>query len=103
MYSSVNVREFSAAKAAEEFPNVEVGGLNDTFALVLSLLEEGNIPLIANHANERRIMGKISPSAYNIKKLLQTQDSLKVNISNDKSVDINCLKDYMEVVEWIVS
>jgi len=82
----------------EQFPNVVLRSVNDTTPLVVKLLEKGELPLVGILGDIRKVVAYISPSAYNIEKLLRTHDDIVYNRDENTRVQIRSVVDYLEVV-----
>lgn len=94
----MDVAAFSKTSVKADYPSFELFEINDTLPVVVSALEKGDMPLIAHHNGQRKVVCRVSPSAFNVDKILLTQGNLKFNIDESKSVDISSVKEYLEVV-----
>lgn len=77
---------------------IELGELNETTPLVVPNLEVGELPLVGTYKDQRRVLTRISESAYNIDKLLRTHGVLKYIDGNGSMHVINNVIDYLEVL-----
>lgn len=93
----VNVEELTHNKVNLQYPYIELNSLNDTTPLILSLLEKGDLKVVGSLQGQRRVLGSISESAYNIDKLLRTHDS--VNYVSETGVrEITTVVEYLEAL-----
>lgn len=77
---------------------IEIGELNATTPLVVPNLEVGELPLVGSFKGQRRVLVRISESAYNIDKLLRTHGVLKYIDENGNMHVVNSVVDYLEVL-----
>jgi len=100
MAKQLDVEAFSQRRTTLSYPNIFLGEVNISTAIVLQALEEGVIPVIGENNGEKRIIKSISASAFNIDKLLRVHRAIYYNKSEAESIKLESIKDYMEVIEW---
>ena len=98
--TTLDVEEFSKRYSTAMYPRFELVRLNDTTPLVVSLLEQGGVPLIGVYKGERRIIGTVSNSAYNVNKILKTHGSLWYYKTKDNFREVGYIEDYLEECTW---
>lgn len=100
---TLDIQSFRSQKVQSKFPCVMLRNLNETTPLVVSMLEEGDLPLLAEYKGQKRIVKNISDSAYNIDKLIRTHGDLTYFESEDSVREIATVREYLEViVGWIL-
>ncbi len=92
--------DFTPKIRKEEFPNIVIADVNETTPLVVQLLEEGDMPVIGVIGNSRKIIARISKSAYNIDKLMRTHSDITLNQEVSNRVRIRSVREYLEVMRW---
>ena len=100
MAKQLDVEAFSQRKTTLSYPNVFLGEVNVSTAIVLQALEEGVIPVIGESNGEKRIIKNISDSVFNIEKLLRIHRNIYYNKSEAENFKLKDVKDYLEVIEW---
>ncbi len=100
MAEPIDVYKFSSRKGEVTYPNITVLSPNKTTPLIVGLLKEGEMPLILELNGDRKIVKRISISAYNIDWMLRTCGSLRYRKSENEETIINSIEDYLEVLEW---
>lgn len=98
--SVITKLDFSNKFVKEQYPNITLPEVNQTTPLIVKLLEPGEIPLIGILNDVKKVIAKISDSAYNVDKLLRTHSEVVFNKSKDESYDIASVLDYLEVIVW---
>lgn len=98
--TELNVEEFSRKHTNIKYPNFILNNINETTPLVVSLLEEGEIPLIGIHNGVKKVVKYISNSAYNVDKILRTHGVITYVLSESDSKVIKRIQDYLEVFIW---
>lgn len=83
------------------YPHIRIDDLNKCVPLVITALEEGNIPLLGTLKGTTKIVKNISKSALNFSKLLRVT-SLSIVFSETESSEVTNILDYMEAAQkWI--
>lgn len=95
---TLDVDAFSQRKSSMVYPNFELSEINDTLPVVVQSLEKGEVPLLAHHQGQCRIVMKISLAAANVSKLIRTQGMLIYNADEQHSSELYSVRDYLEVV-----
>lgn len=94
----LDIAAFTERKCQSKYPYIELQEINNTLPLVLSILEAGDLQVIAIYKEKRRVVGNISASAYNIVKLLGTQGRVLYHKGAEQVYDIRDVIDYLEVI-----
>lgn len=94
----VDIDDFKKNKVIRGYPYIELSAFNETLPLVLSSLESGDMQLQATHKGVTKIVGSISRSAYNIDRLLRTNQQIQIWLNEGQCVQIKSVQDYLEVV-----
>ena len=100
MAVELDVKSFSQRKVPLAYPNIELGEIDVTSAIVIELLEQGEIPIIGEYSGDKRILKRISASAYNIEKLLRVHPLIRYRQSSERTLEVRSVLDYLEVIEW---
>lgn len=83
--------------------HILIHDINDTTPLVVQLLEDGDVPVIAEYNGQRRIMKRMSTSAYNIDKILRTHKEIEYVDGEGLHTPIKTIRDYLEVISgWML-
>lgn len=99
--SKLDVDALRSNTISMPYPHIKITDLNKCVPVVVSALDEGELPLVGTLNGVTKIVKKISNSALNIQKLIRVTD-IEVAISSTDSREINTILDYMEVsLEWI--
>lgn len=93
--------DFAPKIRKEEFPNIVIADVNETTPLVVQLLEEGDVPVIGVVGHSRKIIARISKSAYNIDRIMRTHQDVTLNQGVSDRVRIYSVREYLEVMRWI--
>lgn len=97
--TEVDVESFMSNRVSYECPCFVFNKGNDPFVVVYGNLREGNIPLIIDTGDVRKMFPRrISGSAYNVQQLLQVLGSIKYYNSSGECFVINNVKNYLEAV-----
>lgn len=103
----MNVEELDISSFNKNYVDAEYPALlitNPTQALVpvlKSCLYDGDLPLIVEFNGTRKLMRKMSESAYNVLSLLNVCSGIVYIDKNGNSHTITCIEDYLEVyAEW---
>lgn len=94
----MNIQELTTNRVALSYPNIVVERPNQTLPVTIQSLEAGNIQLIMEYKGQRKVIKSISPSAFNIQKLLRTVGSCRYNLNETVSKDIFTVEEYMRYV-----
>ena len=83
------------------YPNFHISKLNNTVPIVISSLEEGDVPLLGTLNGTTKILKRISNSAININRLLRVTE-VEYHKDANNFRNMKSIEDYMEVaLEWI--
>lgn len=96
--SSINLEELTSRKTSESYPNLEICTPNDTVPVIVRDLQEGDMQLIVEYNGKRKVVKRISSSAYNVGMLLRTTGKLKYNMGNGIGVEIPDIETYLGCV-----
>ena len=96
---SINLEELTSRKTSETYPNIVITQPNDTVPVVVKTLEEGDMQLIIEWNGRRKVVARISPSAYNINKLLRTTNSIFYNLGSGSMVELTDIETYLSCVQ----
>ena len=99
--TELNVEEFSRKHTNMKYPHFVLHNINQTTPLVVSLREEGEIPLIFIPNGVKKVVKYISSSALNVDKILRTHSVVTYMISENESKIIKKIQEYLEVFTWI--
>ena len=100
MSEPINIHEFTKRTTPVVYPYLKVLEPNNTTPLIVSVLEKGDMPLIIELDGIRKVVARISKSAFNIDKLLRTCGSLELYVGEGNSIMIREVTDYLEVFKW---
>lgn len=95
---SINVEELVERRTSESFPNFLVSTPNDTMPVVVRTLEKGDMQLIVELNGKRKVVAKISPSAFNVDKLLRTIGTFKYVIAPDMHIEVDNITTYLSCI-----
>ncbi len=95
---SISVEELIARKTSEGFPNVLVTTPNETLPVVVQTLEKGDMQLIVELKGQRKVVARISESAFNIDKLLRTVGPIFYRKSVEEAIEIRDIPTYLSCV-----
>lgn len=95
---SINIEQVTERRTGETFPNIVIPTPNDTLVVVIPTLEKGDMQLITEFNGKRKVLTKISPSAYNIDKLLRTVGTLSYKLSSELQIEIPDISTYLSCV-----
>lgn len=99
---TLDVNDLVSAKTSLKIPHFILSEINETLPLVVSVLEPGEVQLVATYNGQQRVVGSISKSAYNVDKILRTQQNL-IYVDDNGKHDIRSVRDYLEVLQgWIL-
>lgn len=94
----LDVEGFGKTRTGMKYPSIRLPVINETLPIIISALEEGSVPLIAEYNGQRRIVCNISLSAFNVDKLLRTQDVIIYEKDCGTSIECKSVKKFLEVV-----
>lgn len=100
MSESINIYEFSKRTTEEVFPYITIVSPNNTVPLIVSVVEPGDIPLVIELNGTKKVVARMSASAFNVDKLMRTCGSLEYHVDKDNVILLQDITDYMEVFEW---
>ena len=99
----LNIQSFTSKQVQYKYPYIRLKELNDTTPLVVSMLEEGDIPLLAEYKGITKVISHISSSAYNIDKLIRTHSGVVYCKAASDEREIYSAREYLEVISgWIL-
>ncbi len=100
--SVVKTLSFEAPKVQKEYPYFLIDNANESTPLIVSLLQEGELPLVCKYNGVAKEVGRISPSALNVDKLIRTHGSILVYKSEFEYKALRNVEEYLEeVCEWM--
>lgn len=97
--SSLDVDALRSRTVSMPYPHFKIADLNKCVPIVVSALEEGDIPLLGTLNGNTKIVKRISNSAININKLLRVT-ALDFCRKEGDCVRISSILDYMEVSDY---
>lgn len=80
------------------YPHINIVDLNKCVPVVVSALEEGDIPLLGTFKGTTKIVKSISNSALNIYKLIRVTE-IEVVFNEEDVCPVSSVLDYMEVAQ----
>lgn len=92
---SINIQELTERKTSEVFPNMLVLTPNETLPVIVRTLEKGDMQLIVEFNGKRKVVAKISPSAYNVDRLIRTLGTISYRRSVKDVVEIRDIETYL--------
>lgn len=92
---SINIQELTERKTSESFPNMLVLTPNETLPVIVRTLEKGDMQLIVEFNGKRKVVAKISPSAYNVDRLIRTLGTIFYRRSVEDAVEISDIETYL--------
>lgn len=92
---SINIQELTERKTSESFPNMLVLTPNETLPVIVRTLEKGDMQLIVEFNGKRKVVAKISPSAYNVDRLIRTLGTISYRRSVEDVVEISDIETYL--------
>lgn len=92
---SINIQELTERKTSESFPNVLILTPNETLPVIVRTLEKGDMQLIVEFNGKRKVVAKISQSAYNIDRLIRTLGTISYRRSAEDTVEISNIETYL--------
>ena len=94
----MNIEELTKRYADGSYPNIKVLAPNDTLPVTIRSLEKGDMQVLASLGEEQKIIARITPSAFNIDKLLRTCGDLQYNVSETEFYKISKVEEYLECI-----
>lgn len=83
------------------YPHAFIRDINKCVPIVISALEEGDLPLVGTYKGATKIVKMISRTALNFHKLLRVTE-VEMRFSQSDVSPVNDILDYMEVSQrWI--
>ena len=96
---SINIQELTEKKTSESYPNITINNPNDAVVVVIKrTLEKGDMQVIINLNGTRKVVNRISPSAYNIDKLLRVLGKLDYVIGPNAVMTITSVEEYLTCI-----
>lgn len=92
---SINIQELTERKTSESFPNVLILTPNETLPVIVRTLEKGDMQLIVEFNGKRKVVANISPSAYNVDRLIRTLGTISYRRSVEDVVEISDIETYL--------
>lgn len=100
MSEAIDIYEFSKRTTETKYPYIKVLEPNATTPLIVSVMENGEMPLVIEMNGVKKVVARISMSALNVDRLLRTCGSLELVMNADNTVLVKDVVDYMEVFKW---
>lgn len=99
--SELDADKLRSREVEVSYPHIKINDFNKCIPLMISCLDDGNIPVLASLNGVTKIIKNMSNSAINFSKLLRVTD-VTLYVSNNDSFVIKSIFDYMEVADkWI--
>ena len=93
---------FDPPKSKRRYPCFLLEDVNQATPLIITLLSDGEIPLLGRFSAGIREIQRISPSAFNVEKLLKTHRDVKVLLSETREESLKSVEEYLEgIEEWM--
>ena len=92
----LNESDFTST-TKRKYPYIKLSECNDTTPLVVSLLEEGDTPLVVTRDGVDYNPKEISLSALNINKLLRVHDNV-VFVTKEESYIVTTCTEFLDLV-----
>lgn len=97
----IDVDKLRSRSTSIPYPHIRIDELSNCIPLVVSILNDGDIPLLATLKGTTKIIKRISKSALTISKLLRVS-SVTVYLSVKENYRVTDIVEYMEVLaRWI--
>lgn len=96
--SQISISKLTERRTEQAFPNLLIVNPNDTVPVVVKSLEEGDMQLIVEFKGVRKVVAKVSSSAYNIDKLLRCVGEITYQVSESVALPISTIEDYLGCV-----
>ena len=96
--SQINIQELTERKTVESFPNILITNPNEAVPVVVRTLEKGDMQLIMEYNGVRKVIDKISPSAFNVHKLVRVLGSIQYVLASNLSIEIKEISDYLNCI-----
>ena len=95
---SINIKELTERKASEVFPNILIKTPNDTLPVVVRTLEKGDMQLVVEFKGMKKVVARVSPSGYNIDRLLRTVGTITYKKSSEEVISISTVEEYLSCI-----
>lgn len=96
MVTEINLSTFKSSTQALNFPVVEILDTPKFLGVVLSLLQEGDCPIIYNQNGAIKKLCEFQLTMQAISMLLQTGTRLRVYKDSGDSFVVTCIEDFVE-------
>lgn len=95
------VNEYSGYSSSErEYPNIEILGVNDALAVLMSCLKTGQIPVYMEHnGNLHKLKTGIDPDPMNLRLLLQVYN-VSISLSSSNRVVVKNTEELLDLGKW---
>ena len=97
--SQIDIKELTERKTQESFPNILITNPNEAVPVVVRTLEKGDMQLIMEYNGARKVVAKISKSAFNIHKLIRVLNSVEYFIGPGVNITIESIEDYLSCIK----
>ena len=95
---SINVEKLVERHTSETYPNIVVSSPNETTPVIVKTLEKGDMQLIVEFNGKRKVVERISRSAYNVDRLLRTVGTINYQPAPDISLEVSDIATYLGCV-----
>lgn len=92
---AMKIEELVERKVGINFPAIQIITPNDTVPLIVTTLEKGDMQVILEYNGKRKVICSISQSALSVNQLLRTVGSLKYLKSENETIIISSIEDYL--------
>lgn len=92
---AMKIEELVERKVGINFPAIQIITPNDTIPLIVTTLEKGDMQVILEYNGKRKVICSISQSALSVNQLLRTVGSLKYLKSENETIIISSIEDYL--------
>lgn len=96
--SQIDISELTNRKTSAEYPSILITAPNETLPVVVRTLEKGDMQLIVELNGVRKVVSRISPSAYNVDKLLRTTGHISYRKSPSEIIEVRDIPTYLSCV-----
>ena len=91
----IDIQELTQRRTNASYPNFLLPTLNASVPVVVRTLEKGDLQLVVQHEGKEKVVTTISPSAYNVDKLLRTTSQLIYRKSETEVIEVKSITDYL--------
>ena len=98
MSEKINIQKLTENRTIEQYPNVLITKPVEVLPMLISALEKGDMQLVVEWKGQKKVVAKISSSAYNFHKLLRILDSVEYVMAKDIKVHISSVTDYLDCI-----